>query len=297
MNTPQDIVETFGNPAMRHAMLIHFPVVLSVAGIVLAVLAAALGGRTRALRWTALGVYLALLCSALVARYSGEAADEAMEGSLTEEGDQELEAHEGHGHNLWIWPAAVTALLGASLLPHKAVRLGAAWLAVGVSVRAADRVAHTAYHGGRLVYLHGAAAPSIREAIPGAAAKLGAPTDPRVAYFAEQVRPILSEHCVRCHNPRRRKGGLDQLTIAGLLVGGNSGPAVVPGKPEESLLISAVRWDDPDLKMPLGKDQLAEEQIAVLERWITEGAAWEAWELPAAAVEEPREGEGAEKDE
>ncbi len=277
MNSVRDLVDAVGNPAMRHAMLVHFPIVLSVAGIVFAVLAAALGERSRALRWTALAVYAALAGSALTARYSGEAAEEEVEGSLTEAGHEELEAHEGHGTNLWLWPAAVSVLLGVSFVPHKAVRLGGAWVAVAASVLTADVVAHTAHHGGRLVYLHGAASPLSWDAVPAGDAQAGAPADPRVAFFRQHVRPILSEHCLRCHNPRRmkRSGGLDQTTIAGILAGGMSGPAIVPGKPEASLLISAVRWDDPDLKMPAGRDKLAEEQIAALEKWIADGAAWE----------------------
>lgn len=291
MNTPQDLLEAFSNPAMRHAMLVHFPVVLSVIGIVFAALAAALGERSRALRFTALGVYLALVASSLTARYSGEAAEEAVEGSLSEAGHEELEAHEAHGKNVWLWPAGVSLLIGVSFLKPRAVRLGAGWIAVAVGILAADQIAHTADHGGRLVYKHGAAAAAAWGAQPAAGAPAALPDDPRVAFFREQVRPILTEHCLRCHNPRRakRSGGLDQTTIAGLLTGGWGGPAIVPGRPKESLLIGAVRWDDPELKMPKSGDRLAEEQIAALEKWIADGAAWEAWELPADPAPEPRE--------
>jgi len=110
--------------------------------------------------------------------------------------------------------------------------------------------------------------------------------DPRIAFFNDQVRLILVNNCLRCHNPERmeRAAGLDQTTIAGLLTGGMSGPALVPGRPHESLLIRAVRWEDPDLKMPRGKDQLPEAQIAVLEKWIADGAVWEPFDYEVPAV-------------
>ncbi len=77
----------------------------------------------------------------------------------------------------------------------------------------------------------------------------------------------------------RRAGGLDQTTMAGLLTGGLSGPAIVPGRPDESLLIKAVRWVDEDLQMPMAEDKLADDRIAALEKWIADGAVWEPFEF------------------
>ena len=77
-----------------------------------------------------------------------------------------------------------------------------------------------------------------------------------------------------CHSAdTNSKGGLRVDDRDGLLVGGNSGPAVVPGKPGESLLIRAILHDDEDLKMP-PKKRLAAAQIADLAQWIKDGAAW-----------------------
>ena len=61
-----------------------------------------------------------------------------------------------------------------------------------------------------------------------------------------------------------------------MLQGGKSGPAIVPGKPEESLLIRAVTHDDPRLKMPLGAAQLKDQDIAAMSQWIKAGAPWPA---------------------
>lgn len=72
------------------------------------------------------------------------------------------------------------------------------------------------------------------------------------ATFNEQILPILKEHCYKCHShvARKTKGGLVLDSKSGWVTGGDSGPAVVPGKPDESLLISAIRYQD--LEMPPG---------------------------------------------
>lgn len=280
------IIEAWNDPQMRHAMLIHFPVVLSAVALVFAVIAAVGKGPERAMRWTALAMYAALLLFTYMARESGEDAKEAIEGSVDEEAEEELEAHEDHGEDLWMWPLGIGILLGLSFVERRAVRLPAAWLAVGAGLLAADQIAHTADHGGRLVYTHGVAGPAGPDlgAILAAAAAEPA-EDPRVAFFRSNVRPVLVHNCLRCHNPQRQKrsGGLNQTSIAGLLEGGYSGPAIVPGRPEESLLIEAVRWTDEDLQMPPGDEQLPAEAIAALEQWVADGAVWETFEYTPPA--------------
>jgi hypothetical protein len=86
------------------------------------------------------------------------------------------------------------------------------------------------------------------------------------AEFEAKVRPILAEHCLKCHSAAKHKGGLTLDTRADALKGGDSGPAIVPGKPAESLLIQAVRQSS-DLKMP-PKGNLSADAIGTLERWI-----------------------------
>jgi len=76
-----------------------------------------------------------------------------------------------------------------------------------------------------------------------------APDD--LEFFESRVRPVLAQECYSCHAAAtKKKGGLALDSRAGLLKGGNSGPAIVPGKPAESLLLRTVRHEDPDLKMP-----------------------------------------------
>ncbi|MDA1053535.1 MAG: PSD1 and planctomycete cytochrome C domain-containing protein [Planctomycetota bacterium] len=89
--------------------------------------------------------------------------------------------------------------------------------------------------------------------------------------FTQNVLPILKRHCYECHSHEtgKAKGGLVLDSRSGWAKGGESGPVVVPGKPDESLLISAVRYEDYEMP-PTGK--LPDELIARLEQWVTEGA-------------------------
>ncbi|HEY7114990.1 MAG TPA: PSD1 and planctomycete cytochrome C domain-containing protein [Tepidisphaeraceae bacterium] len=92
-------------------------------------------------------------------------------------------------------------------------------------------------------------------------------------YFEKHVRPILVDSCYKCHSAKseKLKGGLYVDTRQGLLKGGKTGPAIVPGDLDKSLLIKAVRYTDDDLQMP-PKEQLSKEQVAVLEAWVKMGA-------------------------
>lgn len=102
-----------------------------------------------------------------------------------------------------------------------------------------------------------------------------------IEFFERKVRPILVGHCYSCHSAETNtKGGLRVDDINGLLNGGTSGPAVVPGDADDSLLIRAIRYTDGKLKMP-PKSQLTPEQIADLTKWINEGAAWPVPKLPS----------------
>ncbi len=89
----------------------------------------------------------------------------------------------------------------------------------------------------------------------------------------EKVRPILEQHCYRCHSTaaKKQKGGLLLDSRDGLRKGGDSGPAIVPGKPEESLLLKAVRHTGMVAKMP-PKGKLPDAAITDLETWIKNDA-------------------------
>jgi hypothetical protein len=93
------------------------------------------------------------------------------------------------------------------------------------------------------------------------------------AFFETRIRPVLANRCGECHagTAKTLEAGLRLDSRQGLRTGGDSGPAVVPGKPEESLLIRAVRYGDDDLRMP-PKGKLPDEVIADFETWVAMGA-------------------------
>ena len=94
-----------------------------------------------------------------------------------------------------------------------------------------------------------------------------------MTFFEKEVRPILVKRCYDCHGDAKQKGGLRADHIGYLKSGGKNGPALIPGKPEESALIEAVRYGNEDFQMP-PKQKLPDTEIAVLEKWIRIGAPW-----------------------
>ena len=93
--------------------------------------------------------------------------------------------------------------------------------------------------------------------------------------FEKTIRPLLAGTCFRCHGGEREGGGLRVDGREALLKGGDSGPAVVPGKPEESLLLEAIGRMGDAPKMPPQK-ALGAEAVAAVRQWIAEGAPWPA---------------------
>jgi mono/diheme cytochrome c family protein len=114
-------------------------------------------------------------------------------------------------------------------------------------------------------------------ASPAFAAEATSGTD---EFFEKRVRPVLVQHCYQCHSAaaKKSKGGLRLDTREGLLKGGGSGPALLPGDPDQSLFIRAVRRTDKHLRMP-PKEKLSDAQIADLAAWVKAGAP-----APRAAV-------------
>ena len=103
-------------------------------------------------------------------------------------------------------------------------------------------------------------------------------------FFEANVRPVLIEQCQQCHGPKKQRGGLRLDSRDALLKGGDTGPSIVTGPPEKSLLIQAIRRTG-DLKMPPEKP-LTDKQIEALTKWVALGTPWpadrHATEKPAA---------------
>ena len=127
-------------------------------------------------------------------------------------------------------------------------------------------------HAGWAVALLGVLAPSFASCAAPPPTQGKATLDPAgVRFFEQKIRPVLVGQCYECHSAgsKKSRGGLRLDTRAGLLEGGDSGPSLVPGKPESSLLIKALRHEE--TAMP-PKNKLADAVVSDFVRWIEMGA-------------------------
>jgi hypothetical protein len=101
-----------------------------------------------------------------------------------------------------------------------------------------------------------------------------AANEDQLEFFEQHIRPLLVSRCYSCHSSRAQdiEGGLTLDRRSGWAAGGDSGPAIIPGDVDASLLIRSVRYDDPNLQMPPDR-RLSRDAIAKLERWVQMGAA------------------------
>lgn len=276
-----DFSRTWADPQLRHALIVHWPVVLSALSVLLTLALLVAGGRNATLRVITLLCCLAMMAGAYMGSQSGSRAENSV-GTLSSEAHHLLEEHEELGEKTPLFAAVCAGLVLLTFIAYKPLRVSAAALGFVCCAGTAGWIANTAHHGGLLVYEHGVGTPqtaSPAEPIPtGSDGQANQPSAEAAAFFRQTVWPILSEHCIGCHNPQRagRSGGLDQTTRATLLKGGRHGPAIVPGKPDESLLIRRVTGADPERdRMPPPPDPpLSAQQIEALKQWIRDGAAW-----------------------
>lgn len=106
------------------------------------------------------------------------------------------------------------------------------------------------------------------------AAETTTPTKDQIAYFEQHVRPLLVKHCYECHSVESKilQGGLLLDSRAGWQKGGDSGVVIVPGKPDESLLVRAVRYDKNEFVHMPPQGKLSDGEIAVFTEWVKLGA-------------------------
>lgn len=105
--------------------------------------------------------------------------------------------------------------------------------------------------------------------------------DSQEEFFEKKIRPVLAEKCFKCHSAEaeKLKGSLQLDHLQHLLEGGDTGPAIVPGKVDESLLIESILYGNEDLQMP-PKEQLSDEIVNDFKTWIASGAYWPEEKVP-----------------
>jgi cytochrome c553 len=116
-----------------------------------------------------------------------------------------------------------------------------------------------------------------------AAAEAGPITAAQTELFEKKIRPLLVERCAKCHGVDTVEAGLRLTSREAMMAGGDSGPAVVPGKPNDSLLVQAIEYLG-DIQMP-PEGRLSDSEIAAVREWVSSGAAMPA--APIATTTEP----------
>lgn len=160
----QDISNALADPHARHAMMVHWPIVLMPVALALLVWFAATRRKMKTVGIAAVVAFLGAMAGAGLAAGAGEEAYERVEDAsppLTAAEHDALERHEELGEGAWLWPLGCAALAAGALLPRPK-KAGALFLALAViaSLGVTARFAWTAHTGGELVYTHGLGVPS-----------------------------------------------------------------------------------------------------------------------------------------
>ena len=116
---------------------------------------------------------------------------------------------------------------------------------------------------------------AVRLSAAGQGDKAPAPTPQQVELFETSIRPVLIDTCGECHTDDE-EGDLRTDSRAALLKGGETGPVIVPGEPDKSLLIHVMRRDEGFPRMPKRKPKLPDATVAAFVEWVKQGAPWPA---------------------
>jgi uncharacterized membrane protein len=253
-----------------HPGIVHFPIALLAVGALLEILQilrkkTGPAGGTQALAWLAAAAAVpATLFGFMLADYEG------CEGKL-------IDLHQWLGVS-----STVVALVAAGAAFKAGSSLGALRLLRIALVLGSGLVMATGYIGGELVFGEGHlfkffsanAAPKTPEA-PDKKEPLLIPVSAKVD-FAKEIAPIIKDMCFRCHGGEKVKGKFKLNTKALAMEGGESGKAILPGKPTLSKFYTSLVDKDEDVLMPPPKEKVrpSKEQIEKIRLWIEQGADW-----------------------
>lgn len=258
-----------------HPMVVHFPIaLLTLAAMVELARGMKLVSVSRDVTWVCL---LLGAATAIVAAVLGWANATYMSETTT------LATHRWIGISV---TALAVVLAGVTTWQRYRMQLTPGRLYLAAILLLAGGVGFTGHQGGKLVYGEDYLDRAWQNMLDPAAARAEAkPTitmpdldDPEATVdFDDHVQPILQARCIECHGPEKSEGDLRLDTEEHALEGGSGGPAYEAGDPEFSLMIELITSPFEDERMPPPDENspLTDEELAVLERWIEQGAAWE----------------------
>jgi len=158
----ESMLQSFEDPHSRHAVLVHFPIVLGALGLIPVLALAFRKFRSPIAASVCVAWFLGAMIGLGLASGAGEEAYERVEASqppLTQAEHDALEEHESLGEGAWLWALPALVLAGATLIPQKKLQLGAGLLLVPAALTLTGFVAVTGHTGGKLVYDHGLGVP------------------------------------------------------------------------------------------------------------------------------------------
>jgi len=157
-----EMMQTLQDPHARHAVLVHFPIVLSLVGFLLTAVLAATRFKNQTLRWVAVACFLAGSVGAGLAAGAGEESEEQIEDTqtLTAAEEAAISRHESLGEGGWMWPLGAGALVALTAVRKRKLQIGVGIAAVAAGAAVAGWVGWTGHTGGAIVYQHGLGVPA-----------------------------------------------------------------------------------------------------------------------------------------
>lgn len=281
------------NPAILHAMAVHFPVALAVLGVPLA-LAALIARMRKTPLWLTVLLYVLLTAAAFAAVMTGNGAREHAPDTLPEEVWKLIGAHEELGEKIWMAALATALVALLAFIPYPNFSAAMRVLAVAGSLTVLGMVVLTAHRGGTLVYEHGVGTATMsvtfdarhtapKQVVPQSSSTPAPqpPADtpspisnetPQALTFEKDIYPVLAKHCTECHSEPGAESGLDLATLDGARKGGRKhGQVIVSGNADGSPLVQYLEGKRLP-QMPRNAPPLAPENIAAIRSWIAAGA-------------------------
>lgn len=302
-----DFLDVFGTEPMRHAIVVHFPIVLAILGAPLVYIIAVVDTERNTLRWLGVACYALLAVSALVSSWTGERAYDHVPPTAPAEISDLAVEHGDMAEKVYLFAAGTGLLILASFVKHKGARKVALFAAMAASLWTAGWVSMTGHRGGQLVYEHALGTPAFtrgggnssgsttshggssgEEQPPMAIRDIDMSAAKQVS-FVRDVLPIVETHCLECHDSEKAKGDYVMSSVSTMLEEGKkSGPGVIPGKPDDSSVVKYIRGVLRP-RMPKGKDKapLADDDLHTIRMWIAAGAVDDSASAAPAAAPAP----------